>query len=37
MTIADINRTIGDYATAAQNARAAGFDGVEIHAGTTAH
>jgi N-ethylmaleimide reductase len=35
MTIADIKRTIGDYATAAQNARAAGFDGVEIHAGTT--
>jgi hypothetical protein len=35
MTIADIKGTIGDYATAAQNARAAGFDGVEVHAGTT--
>ena len=35
MTIADIRRTIDDYAAAARNARAAGFDGVEIHAGTT--
>jgi N-ethylmaleimide reductase len=35
MTIEDIKRTIGDYAAAARNARAAGFDGVEIHAGTT--
>jgi N-ethylmaleimide reductase len=35
MTIEDIKRTIGDYTTAARNARAAGFDGVEVHAGTT--
>jgi N-ethylmaleimide reductase len=35
MTIVDIKRTIGDYAAAAKNAREAGFDGVEIHAGTT--
>jgi N-ethylmaleimide reductase len=35
MTIDDVKRTIGDYAAAARNARTAGFDGVEIHAGTT--
>ena len=35
MTIVDIKRTIGDCAAAAKNAREAGFDGVEIHAGTT--
>jgi len=35
MTIEDIKRTVGDYAAAARNARAAGFDGVEIHAATT--
>jgi len=35
MTIEDIKRTIDDYAAAARNARAAGFDGVEVHAGTT--
>ncbi|PPK63271.1 alkene reductase [Actinokineospora auranticolor] len=32
MTAAEIAETIGDYARAARNARAAGFDGVEIHA-----
>jgi len=31
MTKADIERTIGDYATAAKNAMEAGFDGVELH------
>lgn len=35
MSVADIERTIDDYAAAARNARAAGFDGVEVHAGTT--
>jgi N-ethylmaleimide reductase len=35
MTVEDIKRTIDDYAAAARNARAAGFDGVEVHAGTT--
>lgn len=35
MATADIERTIDDYATAARNARSAGFDGVEVHAGTT--
>jgi N-ethylmaleimide reductase len=35
MTIEDIRRTIDDYGVAARNARAAGFDGVEVHAGTT--
>lgn len=35
MTIGDIKRTVSDYATASKNARAAGFDGVEVHAGTT--
>ncbi|KAF2865919.1 hypothetical protein BDV95DRAFT_599296 [Massariosphaeria phaeospora] len=31
LSTADIERTVADYATAAQNAMAAGFDGVEIH------
>ena len=31
-TKADIARILGDYARAAQNAKAAGFDGVELHA-----
>ena len=31
MTLDDIKRVIGDYATAASNAIAAGFDGVQIH------
>jgi len=31
MTKADIDATIADYATATQNAMAAGFDGVEVH------
>ena len=31
MTLADIERVIGDYARAARNAIAAGFDGVQIH------
>ncbi|MEH6680214.1 MAG: alkene reductase [Sediminicola sp.] len=31
MTIADIQRTIADFAKAAKNAMEAGFDGVEIH------
>jgi 2,4-dienoyl-CoA reductase-like NADH-dependent reductase (Old Yellow Enzyme family) len=31
MTLDDIARVIGDYATAARNAIAAGFDGVQIH------
>jgi N-ethylmaleimide reductase len=35
MTIEEIKATVGDYAAAARNARAAGFDGVEVHAGTT--
>jgi N-ethylmaleimide reductase len=35
MTIDDIKRTISDYAQAARNAREAGFDGVEVHGGTT--
>ena len=30
---AEIEATVGDYALAARNAMAAGFDGVEIHAG----
>jgi 2,4-dienoyl-CoA reductase-like NADH-dependent reductase (Old Yellow Enzyme family) len=30
-TKADIDRIVGDYATAARNAIAAGFDGVQIH------
>jgi len=32
MTSEDVSRTIEDYARAAANAKAAGFDGVEIHA-----
>lgn len=32
MTIAEIHRTIQDYRRAAQNAKDAGFDGIEIHA-----
>lgn len=32
MTLADIDATIGDFVTAAHNAIAAGFDGVELHA-----
>ncbi|MEB0160959.1 alkene reductase, partial [Pseudomonas sp. AH2 (2023)] len=31
MTEADIETAIGEYATACQNAIAAGFDGVELH------
>ncbi|MET9295912.1 alkene reductase [Streptomyces sp. NPDC003077] len=31
MTLDDISRTIEDFATAARNAVAAGFDGVELH------
>ena len=31
MTLGDIERVIGDYARAARNAIAAGFDGVQIH------
>ncbi|NRQ36587.1 alkene reductase, partial [Nonomuraea sp. NN258] len=31
MTLADIDATVGDYAAAARNAIAAGFDGVEVH------
>lgn len=31
MTLDDIQRVIGDYATAARHAIAAGFDGVQIH------
>lgn len=33
MTLADIHRLIAAYGTAARNAIAAGFDGVELHAG----
>lgn len=32
MTTAEVKSTIADYGTAAANAKAAGFDGVEIHA-----
>jgi N-ethylmaleimide reductase len=32
MTTADIENTIADYRAAAENARRAGFDGVEVHA-----
>jgi len=31
MTKADIQRVVGDYATAAKNAIASGFDGVQVH------
>jgi N-ethylmaleimide reductase len=33
MSLDDIARTIGDFRRASENARAAGFDGVEIHGG----
>ena len=32
MTVADIKRTVADYKKAAINAKAAGFDGIEVHA-----
>lgn len=32
MTLVDIRQTVEDYRKAAENAKAAGFDGVEIHA-----
>jgi len=32
LTVAEIRAIVDDYATAAKNARAAGFDGVELHA-----
>ena len=32
MTVDDIQRTIEDYKKAAANAKAAGFDGIEVHA-----
>ncbi|RDW64357.1 alkene reductase [Aspergillus mulundensis] len=32
MTIAEIKQTVADFVAASRNARAAGFDGVEIHA-----
>lgn len=32
MTVSEINKTIQDYKQAAQNAKDAGFDGVEVHA-----
>jgi N-ethylmaleimide reductase len=35
MSLAQIKMTISDYATAAKNAKTAGFDGVELHSGTT--
>jgi N-ethylmaleimide reductase len=35
MTVAQIEKTISDYAVAAKNAKAAGFDGVELHSATT--
>lgn len=35
MTVAEIGRTIADYGAAARHARAAGFDGVELHCATT--
>ena len=35
MTIDQIEATIRDYAAAARNAKAAGFDGVELHSATT--
>lgn len=33
MTVHDIRQTIADYATAARNAMAAGFDGIQLQAG----
>lgn len=33
LTLKEIEATVGDYANAARRAKAAGFDGVEIHAG----
>jgi N-ethylmaleimide reductase len=35
MTLAEIAETIQDYALAASNAKAVGFDGVELHSATT--
>jgi N-ethylmaleimide reductase len=35
MSIAQIKMTLSDYAVAAKNAKAAGFDGVELHSATT--
>src|SRR6201993_1874796 len=35
MSIEEIASTVADYGTAAKNAHAAGFDGVELHAATT--
>jgi N-ethylmaleimide reductase len=35
MTVGEIHRTVGDYRVAAQNAKEAGFDGVELHCATT--
>jgi N-ethylmaleimide reductase len=35
MTVEEIQRTVGDYRAAAQNAQEAGFDGVELHCATT--
>jgi N-ethylmaleimide reductase len=35
MTVEQVKATIADYAAAARNARAAGFDGVELHSATT--
>ncbi|MFC5799761.1 alkene reductase [Streptomyces formicae] len=32
MTLTEIERTVSDYGAAAENARRAGFDGVEVHA-----
>jgi 2,4-dienoyl-CoA reductase-like NADH-dependent reductase (Old Yellow Enzyme family) len=31
LTVADIERIVGDYASAAHNAIAAGFDGIQVH------
>jgi N-ethylmaleimide reductase len=35
MTVTEIRETIDEYANAARNALAAGFDGIEVHAATT--
>ena len=35
MSVEEIASTVADYGTAAKNARAAGFDGVELHAAVT--